>query len=366
MNDCLEKLRERIDRIDEGIIELLADRMECAGEISRYKSKVRDESRELEVLERIQKIASGRIDSSHVDAVYRRIIKASVDLQTKLVSGKVSESVQEIDTSSFTGERVAVIGAGKMGSWFASALSTFCTVSIFDIVPENMKNIPCIESLEALDCLRFFNPTILVNAVNLERTREVFDEALPFISENCVLVDIMSIKGRIRDYYSSLEQPFVSIHPMFGPRFADMADLILENAIIVEESHPATSLLFKEFFKKLGITVHTLPMDSHDREMANSLTLPFAASIVFSATAEKDGIPGTTFTRHNLMARRLFMEDDYLLSEVLFNPDSMPAIEKICSSLEYMKHVIRAKDYKLAGEYISDLREKVGEINDRT
>ncbi len=365
MSDCLEKLRKRIDRIDEGVVELLSERMECAAEISRFKNKVRDESRELEVLERIQRISRGRIDSKHVDAVYRRIIKASVDLQTKLVSSEKVEVTADQAGTFFAGERIVILGAGKMGSWLALELSKVCPVGIYDVVQERAKSTQPVEALEELEDVKCFCPSILVNAVSLEKTREAFETVLPFISSDCVLVDIMSIKGTIQEFYSMVEQPFVSIHPMFGPRFTDMADLTLENAIIVSESHPPTSLLFKEFFEKLGITVHTLPMDSHDREMANSLTLPFAASIVFSASAEPGGIPGTTFTRHNLMARRLFMEDNYLLAEVMFNPDSKPALEKICSSLEYMKHIALAKDYNLAEEFISELRKKVGETNDR-
>ena len=359
----LMRIRERIDRIDKGIVELLGERMECSAEVARYKKRVRDESRELEVLERIQRMARGRINSSHVDAVYRRIIKASVDLQMNQASSSTVSNESASTTEIFSSARIVVAGAGSMGTWLASQLSSHCSVALFDSVREKALNVENVEHLNNLADIAGFNPTILVNAVSLENTQKFYRSILPHVSKECVLVDIMSIKGSIREFYKAVEQPFVSLHPMFGPRFTDMADLSLENAIIIQESHPPVADVFKQFLEKQGITVYTLSFDEHDRDMARALTLPFAASIVFSACAEPGSIPGTTFTRHNLLARRLFMEDDYLLSEVLFNPCSKPVLEKICQSLEYLKHVILARDYSLAAEYISELRKKVN--NDR-
>lgn len=362
MSPCLNKLRERIDRIDEGLVELLAERMECAEEVIRYKKSVRDEARELEVLERIQRISRGRISRTHAESVFRKIIQASVELQRELLGGEKQDSI-EPDTALFSSHRIAVAGTGGMGSWLANSLSPYCPVAVYDTIPERMKRITGVEHLGSISELEAFNPTLFANAVNLESTEEVFREAVPFLSDSCVLLDIMSVKGTVRNFYREIGRPFVSIHPMFGPVYSNMADLSLENAVIISESDRETSVLVEKFLKGMGVTVHFLPFEDHDREMAKSLTLPFAASIVFAASLHHGGVPGTTFTRHKLMARRLFMESDYLLTEVLFNSHSRAALNTICTSLEYLKHIIDRRDYHVAGEYLGVLRKKVN--NDR-
>jgi prephenate dehydrogenase len=361
MPGCLKDLRERIDRIDEGLVELLAERMECAGEVIRYKNSVRDEARELEVLERIQRIACGRIDKSDVDSVFRRIIRASIEHQMEIVQGEKKSSEFSAEEPAFGNQVVAVIGTGSMGSWLASVLASQCPVAIYDSDTRRMLKVGGVRNLSAVEDLREFDPTILINAVSLEGTEEVFKDVVPHVKQGCILVDIMSVKGNIKHYYRCCGRPFVSVHPMFGPAHANMVDLNLENAVIISESDTDASVLMERFFRDLGINVHYLTFREHDEEMARSLTLPFVASIVFAASLEPGGVPGTTFTRHKLMARRLFMENDYLLAEILFNNHSSQIIGNICMNLEYLKHIMYGREYELAIEYFEKLRRKVND-----
>ena len=54
--------------------------------------------------------------------------------------------------------------------------------------------------------------------------------------------------------------------------------------------------------------------------VAYSLGIPFASTLVFAAIMKHQDAPGTTFKRHMKIARGLLSEDDYLLTEILFNP----------------------------------------------
>jgi prephenate dehydrogenase len=140
-----------------------------------------------------------------------------------------------------------------------------------------------------------------------------------------------------------------------------MDSLKEENAVIVKEStdREATAF-FRKFFEQRGVKVLDYSFKEHDQMMAYSLTTPFAASLVFAACMEKNVVPGSTFARHRKIARGLLSEDNHLLSEILFNPYSLQQLEKITARLEFLKHVIKGKDYEEAKEFFDKLRKNVG------
>lgn len=255
--------------------------------------------------------------------------------------------------------KIAIIGAGHMGSWFIKELSQNNEVVIYDINKEKMYKFKELIHLSNLSDLKSFEPDILFNAVSLQNTIDVFKKSIEYLPKHCVISDIASIKGEIPDYYKRCKHSFISLHPMFGPYFANLKQLKDENVIIISESDKNTKNFFKKFFKKYNICIFEYSFAQHDELMAYSLTLPFASSIVFSACMNNKTVPGTTFSRHRKIAQRLLKEDNYLLSEVLFNPDSLKQLERICSHLEFLKHVIKAKDYEESKKFFDKLRKNL-------
>ena len=78
--------------------------------------------------------------------------------------------------------------------------------------------------------------------------------------------------------------------------------------------------------------------------MAYSLGIPFASTMVFAATMKHPDAPGTTFKRHMKIARGLLSEDDYLLTEILFNPRTPHQIARIQEELDILQEIIKNKD----------------------
>jgi chorismate mutase len=77
--DKISSLREKIDVIDDQIFKLLYERVEVCKAIGEAKKKqglaVKDSSRENQVYKHVkEKSAQFRLDSSHVEAVYREIV----------------------------------------------------------------------------------------------------------------------------------------------------------------------------------------------------------------------------------------------------------------------------------------------------
>lgn len=252
--------------------------------------------------------------------------------------------------------RIAIIGAGKMGSWLARHLAQNHEVGAFDLDPFKARGMPRVKPLGSASELAAFSPELLVNAVSIERTAEAFEWAMPHLPQGCMIADVASVKGGLPQFYASCKRRFVSVHPMFGPTFTDMEMLKEENAVIIRESDRQGAAFFREFFSSMGLRIFDYTFAEHDQMMAYSLTTPFISSLVFAACLDKTVAPGATFARHMRIARGLLSEDDSLVCEVLFNPGSIKQIEKMTSKLEYLKHIIRARDAAAARDMLSKLR----------
>jgi hypothetical protein len=69
--------------------------------------------------------------------------------------------------------------------------------------------------------------------------------------------------------------------------------------------------------------------------------------------------PGTTFKKHMTVARGLLSEDDYLLSEILFNPHTPNRVEKIQTELELLLDIIRQKDTDAMQTFLKKVRKNI-------
>lgn len=256
--------------------------------------------------------------------------------------------------------KIAVIGTGGMGKWFAKEFSKTEEVAVYDINKRKMQSIKNVIHLKGIAELQSFNPELLLNAVSLQNTIKVFEGVRIFLNRECIISDIASIKGEIPEYYQKSSFPFVSFHPMFGPRLTNLNHIKEENVIIISESDAKAKKFLKNFFKKYNTHIIEISFNNHDELMSYSLTLPFTSSIVFSACLTTHVVPGTTFARHKKIARRLLKEDDYLIADILFNRHSIKQLEEICSRLEFLKHIIKARDYEEARKFFNKLRKNLG------
>lgn len=256
--------------------------------------------------------------------------------------------------------KIAILGAGKMGGWLARELAMENEVAVYDRNPAKARALSGVHALRSLSDLKNFQPALLINAVSLQDTIAVFESAVPHLPGDCMLADGASIKGALPGYYVRSGHRFVSVHSMFGPTHAKMEALKEENAIIIKESDAEGKKFFREFFTRLGVHLFEYTFQEHDAMMAYSLTTPFASSLVFAATVDNTAVPGTNFRKQLQLAHGLLSEDDHLLAEILFNPHSLGQLEKITGRLEFLKHIIKGRDYEEMKRFLDGLRKNVG------
>ena len=256
--------------------------------------------------------------------------------------------------------RIFILGAGKMGKWFAEELNHDHDVAIFDGDSKQMKHLFNVKRFRELRELKDYKPELVINCVSLNHTIKAFREIEPFIPDSTILSDITSVKYGLEEYYNNnTQRPFVSTHPMFGPTFANINDLTSENAVIIKESDDDGKLFFKDFFTSLNLNLYEYSFKDHDKTMAYSLATPFISSLVFGGCLEEKTVPGTTFKKQMHIAQNLMREDDYLLSEILFNPYTLKQIERIHTQMASLTKIIEKRDFQGMKNYLDSVRNKI-------
>ena len=246
-----------------------------------------------------------------------------------------------------------------MGSFFIDLLSFDHEVAVFEKDIYRMRFTYNCRRFTDIKEVQAFEPELVINCVTLKYTINAFDEILPYISKECIISDISSVKTGLKEYYDACGHRYVSTHPMFGPTFANLNQLSEENAIIINEGDYMGRCFFKDVYSRLGLNIYEYSFDEHDKTVAYSLSIPFVSTFTFAAVMKPQDAPGTTFKRHMKIARGMMSEDDYLLQEILFNPYTHDQVSLIRKELKELLEIIDRKDAGRMKAYIDKIRDNV-------
>ncbi|MCC8114747.1 MAG: prephenate dehydrogenase/arogenate dehydrogenase family protein [Bacteroidales bacterium] len=252
--------------------------------------------------------------------------------------------------------KILILGAGKMGSFFCDVLSGEHEVAVYDVKPERLKFTFNCQRFTSLDEIKAFEPQLLINAATVKYTLQAFESVLPYLPKTCIISDIASVKTGLPEFYAQCGHPFASSHPMFGPTFASLSNLANENAVIITEGDHLGRIFFRDLYNRLGLHIEEYSFEKHDETIAYSLSIPFASTLAFASVMKHQDAPGTTFKRHMAIAQGLMSEDDYLVSEILFNPNSPKQLSRIIEQMQRLKEIVEARDCKAMKAYLSEVR----------
>lgn len=255
--------------------------------------------------------------------------------------------------------KILILGAGKMGSFFVDLLSFEHETAIYDVDARRLRFMYNTLRFTDIDEIDAFEPELVINAVTLKHTIDVFREVTPHLPAGCILSDIASVKTGIHEYYKTCGFRYVSTHPMFGPTFANLGALSNENAIIINEGDFMGRIFFRDLYSKLGLNVREYTFDEHDETVAYSLSIPFVSTFAFAAVMKHQDAPGTTFKRHMAIAKGVLSEDECLLREILFNPRTSGQVSKIRTELKELIDIIDRKDEDALHKYLEKIRQHI-------
>lgn len=255
--------------------------------------------------------------------------------------------------------RILILGAGKMGSFFTDLLSFNHDVAVLEKDPRRMRFIYNAQRFTSMQQIREFSPELLINCVTLNYTVQAFEEVFPYLPKDCIISDIASVKTGLKEFYEKSGFRYVSTHPMFGPTFANLGSLQNENTIIIKESDYMGKIFFKDLYSSLKLHICEYSFEEHDQVVAYSLSVPFASTLVFASIMKHQDAPGTTFKKHLAIARGLLSEDDYLLTEILFNPQTPAQIRNIIRALTELSGIIEKKDSSGMKSFLDGVRKNL-------
>ncbi|MCH5328236.1 MAG: prephenate dehydrogenase [Coprobacter sp.] len=252
--------------------------------------------------------------------------------------------------------KIVILGAGKMGSFFADVLCLEHEVALFDTDPKRLRFAFNTLRMTKVEEIKAFEPELVINAATVKYTIQAFEMVLPYLPKGCIISDIASVKTGLPEFYRQAGHPFVSTHPMFGPTFANLSDLSTQNTIIISESDYLGKIFFKDLYRKLRLRIFEYSFQEHDETIAYSLSIPFASTLVFASVMKHQEAPGTTFKKHMDIALGLLSEDDYLLTEILFNPHTPEQVQHIQEQLRELLDIIERKDSDGMKAYLTKVR----------
>jgi chorismate mutase/prephenate dehydrogenase len=312
----LDELRAQLNQLDKQLLDLVAQRQTIVAEIGRVKQDIgkgtRDFNREREVLMRARaNAAAAGVSPALGEALLQLLIRGSLTTQ---------EQARVAAQGRGEGRSALLIGgAGKMGRWFASFLSSQgFRVEIAD--PSG--------PVEGYDHIADWRTSpldhdVIVVATQIKLTNEIL-LALAERKPRGVVFDIGSLKTPLRPGLQALQKAgckATSVHPMFGP---DTELLSGRHVIFIDLGSSEALSEAQALFASTMAQQVTMSLDEHDRLIAYVLGLSHALNIAFFTALAESGeaaprlsaMSSTTYDAQADIAEKVANESPSLYFEI--------------------------------------------------
>ena len=266
--------------------------------------------------------------------------------------------------------RIAIIGAGKMGVWFAKFfLEEGYSVVVADRSKEKLSKLKGEIAVETADFVEAVqNADRVLICVSISAFEAVVKTISSSIREGQVVMDICSIKDfPVKVMHKHIKTGLVlGTHPVFGPG----SKSVKHKAFILTPTN-AEEREFAESFKKWLETkkarVFVMPPKKHDELMSVVLGFPHFLGLVACETLleqadypETKNVAGTTYRLLLTLAEVTALENPELFASLQL---SLPELEKIESSFIEKAHewlnLIKQKDSAAITSKMEQLKAKL-------
>ncbi|SFN69713.1 chorismate mutase [Izhakiella capsodis] len=308
----LTALRDRIDEVDKGLLDLLAQRLALVAEVGEVKSKaglpIYVPEREASMLaSRRQEAVKLGVPPDLIEDVLRRVMRESY----------ISENDKGFKTINTELRSVVIVGGkGQMGRLFEKLL----TLSGYQVQILDKEQWGSAESM--LD-----KAGMVIISVPIHLTEQVIAQ-LPPLPEDCILVDIASIKNvPLQAMLAAHSGPVLGLHPMFGP---DISSLAKQVVVWCDGRHPETYQWFLQQIQVWGARLHRISASEHDQHMAFIQALRHFATFAYGLHLSEENVKleqllalsSPIYRLELAMVGRLFAQDPQLYADIIMSSEN--------------------------------------------
>jgi chorismate mutase / prephenate dehydrogenase len=349
--DDIPRIRDRIDEIDQEIVQLLKSRYENAKDLGRIKSRrsleYRDPEREKTIQKKIErKSATLGLDPKLVRPIFDQIFVLAIQAQKDQ-----SEQTKRLDKTKI----LVVGGTGGMGRLLARFLALQgATVKLAGRQIDKTRTAAREIEVDAGTILDAASSDIVILSVPMQESARVATETASLMMEESLLLDLASVKTGISDKISeripkNLE--YVSLHPLFGP----MSDHFNDQSVIVVpyRAGPKWAKLSR-VLKAGGAKLVTMSATQHDRTMAYAQGLHHFALICLGMAL--NGVGGEPRPRS-------LADTEKRIATLLESWDTIVGIQELNPFVPEVRQKFLETSTKLAGagsQKSSGLRKRLG------
>lgn len=356
----LLECRNRIDAIDNQILELLSARKNVVSEVAEVKKhhalKVRDRVREAAILDdRRSRCDELGLRREVVESLYRVVLTASRDHQAALGTERPPDLERRT---------VAVIGGnGAMGQLFAR---------IFDDLGQDVLVADLDTTLTPIQAAKRADAVLI--SVPMDATVEVIKELGPHVREDGLLFDLTSTKSEpVRAMCIATKADVIGMHPMFGPSIHSMQEqrvVIVPGRCLERSPWPKwlRTILLARGFSLLDSTA-----EEHDEAMGIVQVLTHFSTEVLGLAMARSGVPvsrtlafaSPVYLIELVMTARHFAQDPALYGAIhLANPNGKAIVEGFQASLASWREAVEHGDLVAFERLFDESHSYFGEVSE--
>jgi prephenate dehydrogenase len=270
--------------------------------------------------------------------------------------------------------KIAIIGAGKMGVWFAK----FFESKGYDVILADRKK----EKLEKLkdlpvDLATNFQEAVsgvdqIYLCVSIDAMEEVVKTIGPALRKGQVVMDICSIKeAPVKTMHQCIKDATIlGTHPVFGPG----SNGIRHKTYILTPTNPEEEKFaqeFKQWLEQEEAHVFIMSPKKHDELMSVVLGLPHFLGLVACETLleqkdfpETKKVAGTTYRMLFTLAEATALETPDLCASLQTNLPELGRIEdQFMANAQEWINFIKSKDAEAIVKRIEQVKKKLMEID---
>lgn len=305
----LSELRDKIDAVDQKIIDLLAERLQLVVEVGEVKTvhglPIYVPEREAEMLAKRRAEAEKKgVPADLIEDILRRTMRESY----------ASENETGFKTINPDMKRIVIIGGnGLLGKRF---------VEMFELSGYQVDILGRANWEQAEQICSKAGLVIVGSPIDV--TEDIINQ-LSYLPKDCILADITSVKnGPLQAMLAVHKGPVVGLHPMFGPDISSFAKQVI---VYCDGRGEAQYAWLIEQMKIWGSHLYNVNAPTHDESMTLIQALRHFTSFVYGVhlqgvDADLEQLLDLSSPIYRLelaMVGRLFAQEPALYADIILS-----------------------------------------------